>query len=183
MVLKNTPADNRLRSEDVVLEVAYRPFGRTEVLKTPIYGPDDLMREVGLLPPGTEIELRVWRKGHDAVFTMPITLGKWPVIDEEGIVAPNRQYVRGLLVDYSTARRKYLSKNFGAITQVPVGVVVLDVAPGTPAARQNFQAGDLIVRVNRTVVTSSRQFAELLKDGTTASIALESRETKELPPN
>ena len=123
MVMKNTPADNRLRPDDVVLEVAFRPFGRTEVLKTPIYGPNDLMREVGLLPPGTEIELRVWRTGHDAVFTVPITLGKWPVADDEGIVAPNRQYVRGLLVDYSTSRRKFLSKNFGSITQAPIGVV------------------------------------------------------------
>lgn len=180
-VVKNTPADNRLAERDIVLEVLYRPFGRTETVKTPIYSANDLMREVGLMPPGSEIELRLFRDMHDSILSVPITLGKWPAIDEEGIVAPNRQYVRGLLVDYATARKKFLSRKFGSITEAPVGVLVLDVAPDSPAATIDIQAGDLILRVNRTPVTTPKQLADALKDDTaTATLQLE-RGTRELP--
>jgi S1-C subfamily serine protease len=44
-----------------------------------------------------------------------------------------------------------------------VGVVVVQVAPNSPAARAGLQAGDVVVEFDRVAVTNARQFERLIQ--------------------
>ena len=73
-----------------------------------IFGRYGLMREIGLQKPGTVSKLMIYRGGRRQY--LYVTLGKWPVLADESIVAtktrPERQWA-GLTIDFPTARRKY----------------------------------------------------------------------------
>ena len=75
----------------------------------PIFNQNDLMREIGFAAPGTIVRIRIFRDGEER--EVPVEVGKWPVIDEEGIVAtrPLREPWRGIVYDYGTSRRRFAS--------------------------------------------------------------------------
>ena len=88
---------------------------RDVVLKVnghPIFSSDDLVREIGQLGPGATAQLHFWRPNKRQELNLPVELGKWPVFDDEDIIAtvPRFGKWRGLSVDYSTARYKYLQQ-------------------------------------------------------------------------
>lgn len=128
----------------------------------PIRSRNDLMREVGLQAPETMVELRVIRQG-EAEQTVRVKVGKWPVADDEGLIAtkPKHPVWRGLGVDFSTARHRFLLLTGAGI---PQGVLIVKVAAESPAARAQLQAGQLIVQVNQKTVRSPTEFQQAVAD-------------------
>jgi serine protease Do len=151
-----------LKPGDLVLKVGDKP----------IFNRNDLMREIGLVEPGTQVRLKIFRPGQlsepPREFEQSVEVGKWPVVDEEGIIAtiPSREPWCGIVYDYSTARKRFFNASF----QVPAGrftgVRVVGVLPGSLAAAREIQPGDLITRVKNTPVHSPREFAEAVKNAT-----------------
>jgi serine protease Do len=121
---------------------------------------DDLMRMVGLEGPGNLVKLSVLREGQTEPQIVVAQLGKWPVRDDEGIVATQTRYPiwRGLTVDYTTARQKYFTRD----TDFQAAVIVLAVKEGSVAQKQGLQAGDLIDAVNGRSVSSPEEFWQLV---------------------
>lgn len=138
-----------------------------------VYSEVDLMRMVGLHPPGRSISMTIWRKNgrlapENAKLTengklaqVKVRLGKWPVRDEEGIIETNPRYApwRGLSVDYSTSR----SFALGFLPTNSTPVLVTKVAENSPSQVARLQPGDCIVRVNDTTVQTPAEFYAAVK--------------------
>jgi serine protease Do len=157
-IVPNLPAHRGgLAEGDLVLRVGDRP----------IFNQNDLMREVGLVAPGTIVKIRIFRPlsplevGREV--DVDVEVGKWPVIDEEGIIATNpvREQWQGIVYDYSTARKRFLPLT---PMRLPPGVRVMEVKPGSQAAAKGILPGDLITQVKGAAVRSPREFAEAIEN-------------------
>lgn len=130
-----------------------------------VFSRSDLTREINKLGPDAKARITVWR--HSAIgpstVTVDVTLAKWGVSDEDGIVASNYRYQpwRGLVIDYSTARDKHNGEFKGPF---PQGVLVLKILPPVDAAQSELVEGSRILKVNQHPVTSPAEFAEVVKD-------------------
>ena len=147
-VIRYSPADVAgLVDRDLILRVN----------GVPVYDGYDLMREVGLLGPGAVARLQVWRNGRR--LNLNVRLGKWPVRDDEGIIATRRRFApwRGLSVDYATGRAEYLPY---PLDRYPQAVVIMHIEPDSPAARPgaDLQVGDFITHVNGLPVRTPAEF-------------------------
>ena len=166
IVPANLPASRAgLMGGDVVLKVRGRD----------VFSRNDLMREIGLAAPGEIVHVVIYRTGGPGragqEIDVPVEVGKWPAIDEEGIIArtPSRSPWRGLVYDYSTSRRRFVA--FPTMHEPFDGVRVVKVTPGTPVAASDLQPGDLITHVKGEPVHSPRDFAEAVQKAT-GTIAL-----------
>jgi serine protease Do len=151
-VLPNSPAARAgLMNNDYI----------TAVNDVPIHDRVDLTREVGKLPPGAKVELRVARASATEPVKLSVELGKWPVVDDEGIIAPQRsaEAWRGLIVDYPTARLKYYTD----VTRYPTGVLVTDVLPASRGAGADLVPGNYIYRVNGEPVSKPADFYAMVR--------------------
>ena len=122
----------------------------------PVTNRYDLMREVGLCGPGREITLSVWRESTREQLQLAGALGKWPVEDDESIIASRRRHApwRGLVVDFPTARRRFLPGTFRYLR----AVVVSELIAESPAAIAGIQVGDFISVVDKTPVETPAAF-------------------------
>lgn len=150
-VLPNSPASQGgLNFEDLILAVNDKP----------IYSQTDLMREIGLLAPGSTARLRVVRNGYPGDLVLNVIVGKWPVVDDEGIVATTRRYKpwRGMTVDFATARKRFFPQINFRSRDLPPGVLITEVLPNTPAAAVELQTGEFVTHVNGVLVRNPQQF-------------------------
>ena len=144
----------KLRPGDVILKVG----------DTPVLSSSDLMRLVGLHPPGTEIYLTVWRENarfsHQE--TIPVKLGKWPVQDADGVIETNPRYApwRGLTVDYPTARENLRDREESYDFR---HVIVTRVKSNSPADAAGLEPGTFITHVNKTPVQTPAEFHSAVK--------------------
>jgi serine protease Do len=140
-----------LRVGDLVLKIGDKQ----------IFNQNDLMREIGFVAPGSIVRIKIFRDGEER--EVPVEVGKWPVIDEEGIVAtrPLREPWRGIIYDYGTSRRRFASNP--ATLERSIGIRVIEVMPNTPAAAREIQPGDLITHVKNAPVTTPREFADAVQ--------------------
>jgi len=144
-------AKGRLLSGDVVLQVNNQP----------VYGQYDLMRHVGQLGPAATAHLAVWREKASRELNLEVKLGKWPVHDDEGIIATENRYDpwRGLTIDYPTARAKFL--------QYPLryhpAVLVTRIDPGLKENTE-VREGDLITHVNDSAVRTPAEFHRAVRE-------------------
>ncbi|QDU37966.1 Periplasmic serine endoprotease DegP precursor [Maioricimonas rarisocia] len=162
-VAADSPADESgLRTGDLILQVDGRP----------VYSDSDLLREVGLAAPGTEVLLTVLSRRTQRRRRMPVRLGKWPVPDDRGIVATRERYPmwRGVQVDYPTGRRRFLPDDW--LTRYLRAVVVVDVAEGSPAAQSGLRAGDFVTEVNGQRVETPAAFVRAVADKDAVELAL-----------
>ncbi|MCX7394385.1 MAG: trypsin-like peptidase domain-containing protein [Planctomycetales bacterium] len=150
LVASESPAYRAgIRSEDAILKIADQP----------VLSVRDLMRTVGLFEPESAVDVVVWRNGIDKPFTVKVTLGKWPVQDDEGIIATNPRWPswRGLSIDYPTGRSKYMRDS---VMNAPYrrAVLVTGVADKSAASEAELQSGDFIARVNGIPVETPANF-------------------------
>lgn len=131
----------------------------------------DFVREVAFAQPGEMLQLTRFRPGIgvEAVSAIP---GKSPVYDDSKIVSTGMRYPvwRGLSVDYSTARRRYLTET--VLTQFPSGVVVVTVSPGSVASQLNLQVGQRITHVNERPIRDPQSFYKAV-DSMTGEVKLQ----------
>ena len=148
-----SPAQNAgIKVDDVILAVNDQPvLSRT-----------DLFRMVGLNAPGSEIDISIWRRdARPPRFDLKVKLGKWPALDDEGIIETNPRHEpwRGISVDYPTAIDRFMDKP-------PVDmrrVLVTRVNPESPAAAAQLQVGNTITHVNKTPVHTPAEFHAAVK--------------------
>jgi serine protease Do len=119
----------------------------------------DLMREVSLLAPGTAVKLQIWRPADRRRHELAVEIGKGPVVNEESLIASVRlrEPWRGLVYDYPTARSRLL-KTRPEPPDWNSGVLVLEVAPDSPASAGEVRPEDVITHVNDVAVHSPREF-------------------------
>ncbi len=152
-VAANSPASRAgILADDVIVSVG----------GIPIYSDSDLMRVVGLHPPGDEVEIVGWHTRHSiGPFKVKAILGKWPVMDDEGIIETVPRYApwRGMTVDYPTGRLRY----HRADDPYRRAVVITKVSPDSAAQSAGIQAGVFISEVNRVSVATPAEFVEATK--------------------
>jgi serine protease Do len=136
----------QLLPDDIILQIEGRP----------ILDQYDLMRYVGTFGPDAVIRLTVWRPREAGELTLLTKLGKWPVVDDDAIIATSQRYPawRGISVDYPSGRSKF----FGWPFQYKDAVLVTSVAANSPAQIAGLRDGDFIAAVAGTPVRTPAEF-------------------------
>jgi serine protease Do len=114
-----------------------------------------LPRIVAETPIGKEVEVSIWRRGEEK--TVAVELGELPEEDElaalteSGADMPSAQ-IESLGVTVATITEE-LRTRYELATDVN-GVVIVEVADGSPAGTESLRPGDVIVEVGQEEVTS-----------------------------
>jgi serine protease Do len=151
-VIPNSPAAGAdLQPDDIILKIEGRP----------LLDPYDLMRYVGTFAPESTVHLTVWRPREAHELTLTAKLGKWPVVDDDAIIATSQRFPawRGLTVDYPTGRFKYIGWPF----QFKEAVLVTNVAARSPAQAAGLTEGDFIASVGGTPVRTPAEFHDAVR--------------------
>jgi serine protease Do len=142
-VSAGSPAEKAgIKSGDVITKINSEPVENTR----------DLRKRVSMAEPGTKVDLGVRRGGSDT--TVNVTIGKMPGKQQLASSGGSNRggdaslEKLGLRVETLTAET---AKEHGY--EGMEGLIVTAVAPGSPAALANLEAGDLITEVNRKPLT------------------------------
>ncbi len=159
----NSPAGRAgLQRGDVMLEFNGKP----------IESYDSFRNAVAAMQPGTTIQLQVWRQGK--TFQRSLTLGERPAARAQAQPTPQKpeapQETRQTLGVEVRSLSPSLAQRFGY--QPGQGVIVTAVAPASPAGSAGIQPGDLIVSINGQTVTSTDQFAKVIRQARQSGKAL-----------
>jgi serine protease Do len=150
-VSRDSPAERAgIEPDDLILKINGR-----EILDAA-----DLMRVVGLMGPEATARVELWRPSKRRALSAEVLLGKWPVLDDDQIMATQRRHAawRGVHVDYPTARRRFLTSD--VLERYHRAVLVLEVDPDSVSAAAGLRVGDFITHVGETPVETPRQFHE-----------------------
>ncbi|HFQ88638.1 MAG TPA: DegQ family serine endoprotease [Desulfobulbus sp.] len=149
-VSPNSPAAKAgLRQGDVL--VTYNGSKLTNVA--------DLRNKVAMTTPGTKVTMGLIRDGRKR--EVQVTIGQQPsdFSSRVGMAAPGNPLAKmGLSLQDLTPE---LADHFGY--KVGQGVLVTEVAPGSPAERVGMQAGQLIEEVNKQRVRNLQDLEKALK--------------------
>ena len=135
---------------------------------SPIKDVTDLQKRVAAVEPGRPAPITVMRDRKP--LGLSVKLGEQPT-DEALAAAESGEDVLGLVVEPltpETARQNRLSARSG--------LLVTEVAPGSPGAEAGIKAGDAIVEVNRRPVADAaafKQIAAALKPGESVPVYLQ----------
>jgi serine protease Do len=117
----------------------------------PVHSSSDLPPRVADIKPGADARLKIWRKGDARELT--VTVGEMPSDTVAKEDANSAQGKLGLAV-------RPLSPEERKQAELESGLLVVD--SGGPAARAGIQAGDVILSLNGTPVTSVEQLRALV---------------------
>src|SRR5579862_8501758 len=134
----------------------------------PVTGSNDLRLKVATMAPGTTVHLKVNRSGQTR--DVSVTLGESPT-GKAGKNAPGAAEsspMRGVQVDELTDD---IRQQLGLNSEVK-GVVVTEVADGSPAADSGLQRGDIIEQVNRHPVNSVSDYNHLVDEAGKQAVVL-----------
>ncbi len=154
----NTPAIGKLQPGDIVTEMNGKPVDNVQQLRN----------TVAATTPGTELAVKVYRQGETK--DVKLTIGEQP---EDPTVAvgrgaPSRQAParsgtgEALGMTFATPSDELLEK-FNLGEDAPQGVIVTEVDPNSPAARQGIRPGDVISQVNGEPVKDAKAAAALVE--------------------
>jgi serine protease Do len=138
-------AQGGLQAGDVILEVNGEEVERSSTLP----------RLIGRGAPGTEVELTLMRDGEE--MTESVELGSWPDAEQQsGQSSSNNQARLGVVVaEIDEAMREQLN--------IPGGVVVRQLEPGSVAAVAGIRSGDVLVSIDHRSVSSSDELVEIVE--------------------
>ena len=144
-VVEDSPAEKAgLKKDDVIIQIGKKKVDDIQ----------DVFNIIGFTTPGTEVEFTIIRDGKEKKVTVKV----------------------GSKADSQLADTSDLGKKFGLTVQTidednakqystkeGVGVVVIEVKPGSPAAGVGIRAGMVILEVNRQEIADVGEFNEALK--------------------
>jgi len=149
-VTEGSPAAKAgLRRGDIIVGVASRKIETS----------GDLRNQIGMNPPGSKVKLSLLRNGRKKSLSVqlgeipedsPSTEGSDDLAAEDGALAG----VRVAPLDQENRRQ------FGITNELRSGLVVLDVASGSLAARGGLRPGDVILEANRRSVRTERELRD-----------------------
>ncbi|HYA15867.1 MAG TPA: PDZ domain-containing protein, partial [Bryobacteraceae bacterium] len=152
-----------LRENDVILEVNGKPVEEV----------DQFLRPIAEAAEGTKVNLTVWR--NNAKMTVTATLESRPagpmflVPDDVMPPFPDVPLTRNGQLSAMPGQAPLVGFEGETLTDqlaqffgVKEGVLVRTVAPRTPAERAGLRAGDVVVKVNGTPVTSPREISGIV---------------------
>ncbi len=132
----------------------------TELNGQAVTGPNDLRLKVATMSPGTTVHLKVDRSGQ--MRDINLTLGESPSGTNAGNTpggSAETSPMRGVQVqDLTSDILQQLNIPSGT-----KGVVVTDVADGSPAADVGLQRGDVIEQINHQNVTSVSDYQRIIE--------------------
>jgi serine protease Do len=148
-VLPGSPAEKAgVKDEDVILRINGAEVESNSAFRN----------TVAFLKPGTQVKLVIFRDGKET--EKDVVLGTLPEDTETasaGAGAPDVADKLGLSVQDLTSE---LARRYGYAAGE--GVLVADVASGSPAHRAGIQPGQVILSVNRERTTSVKDFSAAL---------------------
>ena len=137
-----------------------------------VKSPRELARIIGGMEPGKSVSVKLWRNGGDE--TVEVKLGELPGTDK--MAGLERK---------PTEQQGNMMEDFG-LTVAPAedgrGLVVTDVEGGSEAAERGIQAGDIIVSVNSTDVTSADDIEKAVGAATAGCKAIRPDRTRQHQP-
>jgi len=131
----------------------------------PVQSAGQLRARVGILKPGTQVEVVVLRDGKRKTFA--VTLGKRSLSGRPVPTGPDVLKGLGFTVEDLTPE---LAEHLGYKGET--GVVVTKVQTGSEAERQGITTGTLILQVNRRPVKNVRDFNRALQQGSKKDVVL-----------
>jgi serine protease Do len=124
-----------------------------------------LSRSVAALAPGSKVSIGIIRDGKSS--TVKLAIGTMPEeTPEKKAAGPKTESAWGLTVQNLSPD---LAQKFG-VDDKESGVIITDVASGTPAAEARLRSGDIIKEVNRQKIQNVRdwnQTTDKMKKGET----------------
>jgi serine protease Do len=148
------PADQgRMQSGDIVLR-----FDGTEIREM-----RNLPRIVADTPIGKQAPVVVWRDGAER--TLTVTVGELPEDQQQAAATPGPQDRGGRTTDVPGTGMKVsaitpeLRERF-SLREDQRGVVITEVAQGSPSAERNIRPGDVIVEVSQEAVATPAEVLE-----------------------
>jgi serine protease Do len=151
----DSPADRAgLHVGDVVLSFADKQVEDARALP----------RMVGNTDKGDKVAVTVWRDGKRK--SLEVTLGSLP-IEETVAMTESEEVDDGMpkLGVTLSALSKEAKKRYN-LSEDEVGVLIVGVAPNSPAAKHGLQRGDIIARIGQTKVTKPEEVASEVKRAT-----------------
>ena len=149
-------AKSDLERDDIITAIDGKPVATAQQLRGAIRG-----KKVG-----QPVTLDVYRSdltGHGKMIQVTVKPTEWvePTTDFASVMpSPATEGpMAGLGITVHPLTRE-LARQFGA----DLGVMVLSVEKGTPAARKGIKPGDIITSVNQQAVASAKQFRDAVKN-------------------
>ena len=145
-VIDGSPADEaRLRAKDSIIAVD----------GTAVSGASELMARLRDLEPGSIVKLSVRRAGHELEIST--------VLGTRSENTSHWRMVRGWLGVDAIELPASLRAHFGAPEDA--GVLVSNVAAGSPADLSGIRVGDVIYEADGQPITSAEAFSEIVNEG------------------
>jgi serine protease Do len=129
---------------------------------------NDLRLQIASMAPGTEIDLKILRNGGER--DVSVKLGELPAqaTSAEGNGASENSPMHGVRVNDLTPS---VAQDLGLSPRVK-GVVVTDVADGTPAADAGLKRDDIIEEVNHHSVTTVAEYERVVREAAKQELVL-----------
>ena len=133
-----------------------------------VNGINELRLQIASMAPGTVVHLKILGNGQerDVAVTLGELPGKTVQSGPSGLVENSPMH--GVQVDNLTAS---VARELG-VQPTTEGVVVTDVAPGTPASDAGLQRDDVIEEVNHHPVANVTEYERILRQAGTQTIVL-----------
>lgn len=149
--MSDQPADKAgLKAQDVILKVNNKQIDNT----------NDLLRAIAGMPPGSKVDLTIWRNGRTKDFTVVLGQRDTTKLAQQGPVgeAPNQvEEELGLAMRPTTGEEaKALGMDKAA------GLIVVDVQQDSIAERSDIRPGDVIIQANQKPVNSMNALRKVL---------------------
>ncbi|MFP4053760.1 MAG: Do family serine endopeptidase, partial [Phycisphaerae bacterium] len=158
-VVEGSPADKGgLKAGDFVVAVAGEEIKNT----------NELRNRVATLKPGKTYAFRIYRDGEKKTRKVTITEqpdDMWTAMRGEKDPRDQDKSVESLGLEVRTLTPE-LAKNTG-YDSATKGVLIEKVMPDTPAARARLQAGQVILRVGNTDISTADEFTRAVEKSTT----------------
>jgi serine protease Do len=152
-VVPDSPAAKAgLKQDDVIVELDGQPVGDAGAFRS----------HIAMIPKGHDVSLTIARDGERIKKTVAVgeKTGQ-EAAEEESPRGIHKQESQGKLGIGIQPLTSDIAKQVGY--EGKTGMLVTEVAPGSPAMRAGIRAGDLIAEVNREKVTDLGEFQKAMK--------------------
>ncbi|MFQ6612197.1 MAG: Do family serine endopeptidase [Fidelibacterota bacterium] len=149
-VVNNSPAEKAgLQTGDVILIFDGKK----------VHSVDHLRNIVSASTPNKRYDLKIVRDGRERAIS--VRLEEMP--GDDVVLASTKQKIEDSSIGIKVKDISKTLLNEYGISGRPKGVIVINVQPGSPAARVGIRPGDIITRVGTKPVSGSREFKSMVK--------------------